>query len=134
MSQRDRIPWRFGTHASLIQLLAMFAADTGLDGHVTEGACALASLLFWTCAALLLLRWRAGRPSRVALFFLRWGLLAFVVIGTPLLRPVVGLWWWLLPLLSPGLALLLVMPPLYLVPRAFGLPSPFDDTPPATEA
>src|SRR3954468_4260199 len=106
MSQQDRMPCRFGAHASAIQLLTWLIAGTALDGGITEGGWTLASLLFWTCAASLLW-WRQGCPSRVDLVFLRWGLLAFVLIGTPLLRPLVGRWEWLLPLLYPGLAALL---------------------------
>src|SRR5262249_4670640 len=133
MIQQDRMPWRFGTHASVIQLLALFITSTSLDGGITQGAGTLASLLFWICSASLLW-WHEGRASRVELFFLRWGLLAFVLIGTPLLRPVVERWAWLLPLLYPGLALLIVVPLMYLVTRVFGLRSPFDDAPPASEA
>ena len=132
MIQQDRMPWRFGTHASVIQLLALFMSASP-DAGINQGACTLASLLFWTCSASLLW-WHGGRVSRMDLFFLRWGLLAFVLIGTPLLRPVVERWAWLLPLLSPGLALLLVAPLMYLVTRVFGLRSPFDGTPPASEA
>src|SRR5262249_52735396 len=108
-------------------------AATSLDGGITEGACALASLLFWTCAASLLW-WHEGRASRVDLIFLRWGLLAFVLIGTPLLRPVVEQWESLLPLCYPGLALLMVGLLMYLVARVFGSRSPADGTPPASEA
>jgi hypothetical protein len=128
MIERDRMPWRFGTHASVIQLLAWLAVGTSMDGGITEGAFTLASLLFWTCSASLLW-WREGRPSRVDLLFLRWGLLAFVFVGTPLLRPVAKRSDWLLPLLYPGLAALIVMPLMYLFTRTFGLRSPFDCTP-----
>src|SRR5437879_306103 len=86
MIQQDGRPWRFGIHASVIQLLALFLAGLSLDGGITEGACTLASLQFWTCSASLLW-WHDGRASRTDLFFLRWGLLAFVLVGTPLLRP-----------------------------------------------
>jgi hypothetical protein len=127
------MPWRFGTHASVIQLLALFMASTLLDRGITQGACTLASLLFWTCSTLLLW-WHDGRASRLEVFFLRWGLLAFLLLGTPLLLPVVERWEWLLPLLSPGLALLLVAPLMYLVSRVFGPRSPLDGTPPASDA
>src|SRR5262249_39853753 len=128
MIEQDRMPWRFGTHASVIQLLALFIRGTTLDGGITQGACTLASLLFWTCSASLF--WlHEGRPSRFDLFFLRWGLLVFVLIGTPLLRPVVEQWESLLPLLSPGLAALIVVPLMYLFTQTFGLRSPFDGTP-----
>jgi hypothetical protein len=80
-----------------------------MDGGITQGAFTLASLLIWSCSASLWW-WHEGHASRVDLFFLRWGLLAFVLIGTPLLRPVVERWAWLLPLLSPGLAVLIVVP------------------------
>jgi hypothetical protein len=132
MIQQDRMSCRFGTHASVIQLLSWVIVGTSLDGGITEGAWTLASLLFWASAAAAL--WRCeGRPSRIDLFFLRWGLLAVVLIGTPLLRPVVARWEALLPLLYPGLAVLLVMPLMYLVTRLFGLSSPFDDPPPASD-
>src|SRR5437867_3331810 len=114
MIQQEQIPGRFGPHASLIQLLALFMTCTIIDGGITQGACTLASLLFWTCSVSLLW-WHDGLVSRMELFFLRWGLLAFVLIGTPLLWPVVERWAWLLPLLYPGLALLLVAPLLYVV-------------------
>jgi hypothetical protein len=126
MIQQDRMPRRFGTHASVIQLLALFIESTSLDGGTTLNACALASLLFWTCSGSLFL-WRRGRASRIDLLFFRWGLVAFVLVGTPLFRPVVERWEWLLPLLYPSLALLLVMPLMYLVTRVFGLSSPFDE-------
>jgi hypothetical protein len=129
MIQQDRMPRRFGTHASAIQLLASFIASSTLDGGITDGACTLASLLFWASSASLLW-WHEGRTSRLELFFLRWGLLAFVLIGTPLLRAVVERWGWLLPLLYPGLAALIVVPLMYLFTRVFGLHSPFDGTPP----
>jgi hypothetical protein len=133
MIEQDRMPWRFGTHASVIQLLALFMASTTLDGGTTQAACTLASLLFWTCSTLLLW-WHEGRASRIERFFHRWGLLAFVLIGTPALWLVVLRWEWLDPLLYPGFAVLLVVPLLYLVTRVFGLRSPFDDTPPASDA
>jgi hypothetical protein len=123
------MPRRFATHASVIQLLAWLITATTLDGGTTQNACALASLLFWTCSASLLW-WHDGRASRLDLFFLRWGLLAFVLIGTPLLRPAVERWDWLIPLLSPGLTLLLIASLMYLFTRHFGLRSPFDDMPP----
>jgi len=126
------MPWRFGTHASVIQLVALFITGLSVDGETTLSACALASLLFWTSAVSLLL-WHRGRASRMDLFFLRWGLLAFVLIGTPLVRPVVERSEWLLPLLYPGLALLLVASLMYLFTRVFGLRSPFDDMPPWPE-
>src|SRR5262245_5869333 len=132
MIQPDRMQGRFGTHASVIQLLAWFTIDTAPDGGTTEGAFTLASLLFWTCSALLLW-WREGRPSCIDLFFLRWGLLAFVLIGTALLRPVVIPWEHLLWLLSPALAALIVVLLMYLFTRAFVLLSRSDRTPPASE-
>jgi hypothetical protein len=133
MIQQHRMPWRFGTHASVIQLLALFITGASPDAGVATGACTLASLLFWTCSASLLW-WHQSRALRIDLFFLRWGLLAFVLIGTPLLRPVVERRAWLLPLLNPGLALLLVVPLMYLVTRVVGLRSPFDGTPGASDA
>ena len=126
MIQQERKPGRFGTHASVIQLLALLIANTGLDGGTTLYACALASLLFWTCA-LPLLRWHRGRASRAGLLFLRWGLLPFVLIGTPLLWPVVSQWEWHVVVLAPGIAVLFVMSLMYLVVRVFGLASPFDE-------
>src|SRR5437773_11575302 len=83
MIQQERIPWRFGIHASVIQLLALFIAGTSVDGGTTLNASALASLGFWSCAVSLLW-WHRGRASRTERLFLRWGLLAFVLIGTPL--------------------------------------------------
>jgi len=66
------------------------------------------------------------------LFFFRWGLLAFVLIGTPLLRPVVEWWAWLPLVLLPSIALLLAASLLYLVTRVFGLRSPFDELGPGS--
>lgn len=126
MIQQERMPRRFGAQAAVIQLLALFVASTSLDGGTTLNACALASILFWTCSVSLLL-WHRGRASRMDLFFFRWGLLAFLLIGTPLLRPAVKQWEWVDLVLSPGIAVLLVVPLLYLVTRVFGLRSPFDD-------
>jgi hypothetical protein len=132
MIQQEGTPRRFGTHASVIQLLAWLTIGTILDGGFAQGAFTLASLLLWTCAVSLLW-WREGRPSRADLFFLRWSLLAFVFVWTPLLRPVVKRWEWLLPLLYPGLAALIVVPLVYLFTRIFGLRSPFDGPPPTSE-
>src|SRR5262245_62548060 len=126
MIQQQRMPWRFGTHASLIQLLALFIAGSSPDGGTTLDACALASLLFWTCSASILF-WHRCRGSRMALLSLRWGLLAFVLIGTPLLRPVVEQSAWLALLTSPVIALLLTASLLYVVVRVFRLRSPFDE-------
>jgi hypothetical protein len=97
-----------------------------LDGGTTLNACALASLLYWACSVSLLC-WRRDRASRLDLLFFRWGLVAFVLIGTPLLRPVVEEWAWLPVVLSPGIALLLVASLMYVVVRVFGLSSPFDE-------
>lgn len=54
MTDRKRTPGRFGVHASVIQLLALFVTGAILDGGMTQLAGTLASLLFWLCAALLL--------------------------------------------------------------------------------
>jgi hypothetical protein len=126
VTPQEQIPRRFGAHASVIQLLALFITGTSLDGGATLNSCALASLLFWTCA-ISLLSWDGGRTSHVKLFFLRWGLLAFVLIGTPLFRPVVQEWEWLAVVLLPAEAILLVGSLLYLTTRIFGLRSPFDE-------
>jgi hypothetical protein len=132
MLPQEPMPRRFGAHASAIQLLALFIAGVSLDGGTTLNACALASLLFWTCSVSLLL-WHDGRASRLYLVVFRWGLLAFVLIGTPLLRPVVEQSAWLPLVLNPGIALLLVMSLMYVVTRVFGLDSPFDGTPPSQD-
>src|SRR5262245_17885770 len=126
MTQHERMPWRFGTHASVIQLVALFVTSTSVDGDTTLNACALASLLFWSCSVSLLF-WHRGRASRIDLLFLRWGLLAFVLIGTPLFRPVVELWAWLPLVLTPTVAVLLVVSLMYVVVRVFRLSSPFDE-------
>jgi hypothetical protein len=132
MIQQEGTPRRFGTHASVIQLLALLMTGLSMDGGSTLNACALASILFWSCSVSLLL-WLPSRASRMGLLFHRWGLSAFVLIGTPLLRPVVEQWVWLGLVLNPSIAVLLVMSVLYLVTRVFGLPSPFDGTPPPSE-
>ena len=120
--------------ALLIQAVALFlAAGLTLDGGNTLNAVAVSCALFWVTFLLLSLSHRF-HLTRFRRLFLRWGLLAFVLVGTPLLRPVVERWASLLPLLYPGLAVLIVVPLMYLVTRAFGLRSPFDDTPPASEA
>ena len=126
VTQQQHVPRRFGAHASVIQLLASFIIGSALDGGSTQNAGTLASLLFWTCAASLL-AWRRDRASGIDLFFLRWGLMAFVLIGTPLFRPVVQEWEWLAVVLLPGAAILLVGSLLYLTTRIFGLRSPFDE-------
>jgi hypothetical protein len=114
MTEQQRRPRRFGVHASIIQLVAFFTIGSSPDGGTTQMATTLASLLFWTCSALLL-AWHRGRISGLELFFFRWGLLLFVLIGTPLLRPIVQEKEWLAVVLDPGTAVLLVMPFLYLV-------------------
>src|SRR4051812_35868848 len=118
MSPPESMPSRFGTHASVIQLLALLLTGTVMDGGATQNACTLASFLFWICAVSLLL-WH--RASRADLLFFRWGLLAFVLIGTPLLRPVVERWTWLSLVLYPSLATMLVLSLLHLIARVFGL-------------
>jgi len=118
-------PQRFGTHASAIQLLALLIAGSVMDGGRTLSACTLASLLFWTCTVSLV-AWR-GCGSGIDLLFLRWGLIAFAMIGTPVLRPVVEEWNWLDPVLLPGTAVLLVVPLLCLITRAVGFHSPVDN-------
>ena len=133
MIQQERVPCRFGTHASVIQLLALFVTGTSRNGGTTLNACTLASLLFWTCSVSLLL-WHGGPASHVERFFFRWGLLAFVLIGTPLLWPIVERWAWLPLVLIPCMAVLLVASLMYLISRIFGLRSPFDGTPPPPEA
>jgi hypothetical protein len=72
--------------ALIIQVIALFTAGLRLDGGRTSNACALASLLFWACAGLLLL-WQRGRPTWLPLFFIRWGLVPFAFLGTPALVP-----------------------------------------------
>jgi hypothetical protein len=59
--------------------------------------------------------------------FFRWGLLAFVLIGTPLLWPLVAWWAWLPLVFLPGEALLSEASLMYLVTRVFGLRSPSDE-------
>jgi hypothetical protein len=132
MTQNDRTPRRFGIHASVIQLLALLSTGAIIDRHITEGALTLASLLFWACSASLLW-WRDGRPSVVDLFFLRWGLLPFALIGTPLLRPIAEQFEPLLFLLYPGEAALVVVPLMYMFARIFLLRAPVDGTPPASD-
>jgi hypothetical protein len=129
MIQMDRIPW---TYAFVIQVLALVMASTAQDGGATQNACTLASLLFWSCSASLVL-WHRGRVSRTDVLFLRWGLLAFVLIGTPVLRPVVERWSWLELVLYPSMAVLLVVPLLHLITRVFRQRSPFDGEPPPPE-
>ena len=127
MIQSGKVTGRFGIHASVIQLLG-WALTSALDAGITQGAFALASLLFWVCAASLL-RWRRGLLSRVEQLLLRWSLIPFIVIGTPLLRPMFGRWEWLQALLYPVLAALIVLPLMYLVARLFGWQSPFEGAP-----
>jgi hypothetical protein len=132
MVQQDRMPLRYGTHASVIQQLALFVTGSSMDGGTRLNACALASLLFWTCSISLLL-WHRGCASRKDLFFFRWGLLVFLSIGTPWFVPVVERYGWLPLVLNPSIALLFVATLVYLVTRVFGLRSPFDDMPPWQE-
>lgn len=132
MIQQDRMPGRFGIHASVIQLLAWLITGIVLDRGITQGAFALASLLFWICSAALLW-WRDGYSARADRFFLRWGLLAFVLVGTPAFRLVLERWEWLLAFLYPVLAALIVLPLMYLMTRIIGIRSPFDGPPPTSE-
>ena len=124
--EEERMPRRFGAHTSVIYLLAWLILGSAMDGGITQNAVTLASLLFWTCAAALLTRCR-GRASGIGLLFLRWGLLAFVLFGTPVLRPVVRWWWeWLNLALLLCESIMFVMSLFYLVVRVFGGQSPFD--------
>ena len=122
--------------ALLIPAVALLAAGLILDGGNTLNAVAVSCVLFWVTFFFLSLSHRF-HLTRFRLLFLRWGLLAFVLIGTPLLRPVMERWTLLLPwldaVLAPCLAVLLVVPLMYLVTRVFGLRSPFDGTPRASD-
>ena len=132
MIQQERMPGRFGAHASVIQLLALFITSTVMDRHTTLNACTLASLLFWI-GAVSLHWWHRNRASQMDLLFLRWGLLAFVLIGTPLFRPIIEWGEWLELILIPSMAVQLVASLLYIVTRVFRLRSPFDGEPPPPE-
>jgi hypothetical protein len=123
--------------ALLIQAVALLLPlSLILDGERTLNAVAVSCVLFWFTFFFLSLSHRF-HLTRFDLLFLRWGLLAFVLIGTPLLRPAVERWMSLLPCLEAAMALclavLLVVPLMYLVTRVFGLRSPFDGTPPAPD-
>jgi hypothetical protein len=83
MDQETPIPWRACVPALLIQVLA-FCITTGPDGGISHEACLLASLPYWIGAVSILV-WRRGRLSRLERQFVRWGLLPFVVVGTPIL-------------------------------------------------
>jgi hypothetical protein len=132
----DRRPWRFGTHASVIQLLTLLCMPcTVACADIYGAAFTLACFLFWTWAALLL--WWHEHPAwRLERFFLRWGLLAFALIGTPLLEPVAALGadGWRQGLVCLGLPLLFVAPLMYLVTCIIELRAPSDGMPPASEA
>jgi hypothetical protein len=94
--------WRFGTHASLIQLIALLMAQPWTPDHARSVYPRVPPLLDLLRIAVV---WQEGRASRTDLFFLRWGLLAFVLVGTPLVRPVVEQrWMWLLALSDLGFA------------------------------
>jgi hypothetical protein len=80
---------RAATQALVIQFSALFLASTVMDAGTTADACLLAGLLFWACWVSLMLCHR-GKPSRLDLLFLRWGMLAFVFLGTPVLMPIVA--------------------------------------------
>lgn len=84
-----RIPWRAFVPAILTQIFAMVVVlGTVTDGGESHTAGFLASLPFWACAIPLLV-WRRGCASRLELFFVHWGLVAFLALGTPVLLPIV---------------------------------------------
>ena len=74
--------------ALLIQLVAFILANTILDGGRILNAVLVSCLLFWGTAGVLFL-YRRGSFSALDRVFLRWGSLPFLLIGTPLLMPVV---------------------------------------------
>ena len=89
MPQETQIPWRASRPALVIQGLALFVTCTAPDAGRSMNACVLASLPFWACSVFLL-SWHGDRVPRPGLLFVRWGLLAFVLLGTPVLIHLLG--------------------------------------------
>ena len=76
------------TQALLIQAVAFFLANMIMDGHRMLNGVVVSCLLFWVAFFLLFLRHHC-HVTRFDLFFLRWGSLPFVLVGTPILAPLV---------------------------------------------
>jgi hypothetical protein len=73
--------------AFVIQGVAILFFATVMDGGITLQASLIASAPFWLCVPFL--AWRDSTPSLFARMFVRWGLIVFIVAGTPALRPLI---------------------------------------------
>jgi hypothetical protein len=76
------------TQALLIQAVAFFLANMIMDGGRILHGVVVSCLLFWVSFFLLVL-WHRSHVSRFDLLFLRWSSLPFVLVGTPILAPLV---------------------------------------------
>jgi hypothetical protein len=88
MQQQTHSPWLVCLPPFLTQILAI--SVTPLDGGKSQNACFLASAPFWACALFILARYDDRLP-RLGLLFIRWGLIAFILIGAPVLYYLLGL-------------------------------------------
>jgi hypothetical protein len=86
MQQQTHSPWLVCLPPFLIQIVALAVAP--LDGGRSQNACVLASIPFWACALFVLARY--DRLPRLGLHFIRWGLIAFLLIGSPILYCLLG--------------------------------------------
>jgi hypothetical protein len=83
--------------AMLTQAVACFLACELRDGGRVFDGLVASCVLFWVTFFLLLL-FQRGHLTRLNRFFLRWGSLPFVFIGTPILTPLVeSAVQWILP-------------------------------------
>src|ERR1035438_4599624 len=86
MQQQTHSPWLVCLPPFLIQILAICAMP--MDGGRCQNACLLASAPFWACSLYLLARY--DPLPRLGLHFIRWGLIAFILIGSPILYYFLG--------------------------------------------
>lgn len=81
MQQQTHSPWLVCLPPFLIQVMVFLTSP--LDGGRDQGACLLASAPFWLCALFILARY--DPLPRAGLLFIRWGLFAFLLLGSPIL-------------------------------------------------
>ena len=80
MQQQRYSPWLVCLPPFLIQIFVLLMAP--LDGGRFQNACLLASAPFWACALYILARYDS--LLRLGLHFIRWGLVAFLLVGGPI--------------------------------------------------
>ncbi len=76
-------------NAVLIQALVILFCSGFRDGGIIFLASMVASVPFWL-TSVAIVAWRGQTSTRLEVFFLRWGLVFFVVFGTLFLKPLIA--------------------------------------------